>query len=94
MIDIISEENKKIIKDVTKLFLSIRYFYCAAEDCKNINTGFTIFCDNHNIYNVTKLKPSVDEIPRDEVKRMIKNYIENNYDVLETDLKLLTLLKF
>jgi hypothetical protein len=94
MIDIISEKNKIIIKDVTKLFLSIRYFYCAAEDCKNINTGSNIFCDNHNIYNVKNLKSSVDEIPRDEVKRMIKKYIENNYDLLETDLKLLTLLKF
>ncbi len=94
MIDIISEEHKKIIKDVTKIFLSIRYFYCAEENCKNMNSGSNIFCNNHDIYNVTKIKISPIEISRDEVKKMIKNYIENNYDSLETDLKILTLVKF
>jgi hypothetical protein len=92
MLDIISEENKKIIKDITKIFLSIRYFYCASENCKNMNSGVNIFCDNHNVYNVQKLKPDIDEISRVEVKQMIKNYIENNYESLESDLKLLKML--
>lgn len=88
MIDIIPEEHKKIIKDITKTFLSIRYFYCAEKDCKNMNSGYNIFCNNHNICNVKKIKTSPIEMSRYEIKKIIKNYIENNYDLLETDLKI------
>lgn len=94
MINIIpEEETKKIIKDITTLLLNMRYFYCASENCKKINSGFEIFCDDHNIHNVKKLKSSVDEIPRNEVKRLIKEYIRNNYELLFIDLEILEQLK-
>lgn len=76
-------------QQVNKILLSKRYFYCFSYLCKNIIENDGIFCNHHNRFNVSKLKEKPEEISREEVRKMIKKYIEENWELLNIDLQIL-----
>lgn len=77
------EKVRVLVKEIMK----IRYFYCSSENCDNIKDYEGIFCDEHTIYNVKKLRENPFEISRVDVKKMALRSISK--ELAMTDIKVL-----